>query len=113
MRKLFIAAFTVLSLSMAANATTFYVATTGHDANRGTNVSPLRTIQHAADLAQPGDTIIVHGGIYRERVSPSRGGTSDEKRIVFEAAHGEKPVITGAERVRNWIKVQQDVWKVT
>ena len=59
MRRLFIAAFAVLSLSMAVHATTFYVATTGRDANRGTNASPLRTIQHAADLAQPGDTIIV------------------------------------------------------
>ena len=113
MRRLFIAAFAVLSLSIAVHATTFYVATTGRDANRGTNASPLRTIQHAADLAQPGDTIIVHEGIYRERVSPPRGGTSEEKRIVFEAAPGEKPVITGAEPVRNWVKVQQDVWKVT
>lgn len=113
MRRSFIAAFAALSFSMAADATTFYVATTGRDVNRGTDASPLRTIQHAADLAQPGDTIIVHEGIYRERVSPPRGGTSDTERIVFEAAHGERVVITGAEPVRKWKKVQQDVWKVT
>ena len=65
MRKIYIAAFAVLSLSMAAHATTFYVATIGRDVNRGTDASPLRTIQHAADLAQPGDTIIVHEGFYR------------------------------------------------
>ena len=113
MKRLYVAAFAALSLSMAAQATTFYVATNGRDVNRGTDASPLRTIQHAANLAQPGDTIIVHEGIYRERVSPPRGGTSDAKRIVFEAAPGERPVITGAEPVRNWEKVQQDVWKVT
>jgi alpha-L-arabinofuranosidase len=113
MKRLYVAAFAALSLSMVAHATTFYVATTGGDVNRGTDASPLRTIQHAADLAQPGDTIIVHEGIYRERVSPPRGGTSDAKRIAFEAAPGERPVITGAEPVRNWVKVQQDVWKVT
>ena len=88
MKRLYVAAFAALSLSMAAQATTFYVATNGRDVNRGTDASPLRTIQHAADLAQPGDTIIVHEGIYRERVSPPRGGTSDAKRIVFEAAPG-------------------------
>ena len=113
MRRLSVAAFAALSLSMAAHATTFYVAMIGNDANRGTDASPLRTIQRAADLAQPGDTIIVHEGFYRERVSPPRGGTSDAKRIVFEAAPGERPVITGAEPVRNWVKIQQDVWKVT
>jgi alpha-L-arabinofuranosidase len=113
MKRLYVAVSAALSLSMAAHATTFYVATNGRDVNRGTDASPLRTIQHAADLAQPGDRIIVHEGIYRERVSPPRGGTSDVKRIVFEAAPGERPVITGAEPVRNWVKVQQDVWKVT
>ncbi len=55
----------------------------------------------------------MHEGFYRERVSPPRGGTSDAKRIVYEAAPGEKPVITGAEPVKNWVKVQQDVWKAT
>ena len=113
MKSLYVAVSAVLSLSMVARATTFYVATTGNDANRGTDASPLRTVQHAADLAQPGDTVIVHEGFYRERVSPPRGGTSDAKRIVFEAAPGERPVITGAEPVRNWVKVQTDVWKVT
>ena len=88
MKELYVAAIAALSLSMAAHATTFYVATNGRDANRGTDSSPLRTIQHAANLAQPGDTIIVHEGIYRERVSPPRGGTSDAERIVFEAAPG-------------------------
>ena len=113
MKKQFVPAFVTLSLAMAAHATTFYVATTGNDADRGTVSSPLRTIQRAADQAQPGDTIIVHQGLYRERVSPPRGGTSNEKRIVFEAARGERPVITGAEPVRNWVKIQEDVWKAT
>ena len=32
-----------------------HVAVTGSDANDGTPAAPLRTIQRAADLAQPGD----------------------------------------------------------
>ncbi|MGB7264339.1 MAG: right-handed parallel beta-helix repeat-containing protein, partial [Terracidiphilus sp.] len=66
-----------------------------------------------ADLAQPGDVITVHGGVYRERINPPRGGTSDAMRIVYQAAPGEKVVITGAEQVKSWVKVQEDVWRVT
>ena len=113
MGKIFIAALGALSLSIAAQATTFHVASNGSDANRGSEAAPFRTIQHAANLAQPGDVITVHEGIYRERVSPPRGGTSDANRIVYQAAPGEKPVITGAEPVGNWVKVQSDVWKAT
>ena len=113
MRKQLMTAVAVLTLAAAAHASTFYVALSGNDANPGTSSAPFRTIQHAADLAQPGDTIIVHAGTYRERVSPLRGGTSDTNRIVYEAAPGEKVVITGSEEVSNWVKVNGDVWKTT
>ena len=73
----------------------------------------MRTIQRAADLAQPGDVITVHAGVYRERVSPPRGGESDTKRIVYQAASGEKVEIKGSDVVKNWEKVQNDTWKVT
>jgi alpha-N-arabinofuranosidase len=57
--------------------------------------------------------ITVHEGIYRERVNPPRGGESDAKRIVYQAASGEKVEIKGSEVVKNWVKVQDDLWKVT
>ncbi len=105
--------FAVLSLAIAAQATTFHVALSGSDDNPGTRAAPFRTIQHAADLAQAGDLITVHAGTFRERVSPPRGGTSDAKRIVYEAARGEKVVISGSEPARNWLNVQENIWKVT
>ena len=113
MGKIFVAVLTVFSLSYTAQATTFYVATNGSDRNRGTEAAPFRTIQHAADRAQPGDVITVHEGFYRERVSPPRGGTSDTKRIVYQAAPGERPVITGAEAIKHWEMVRENVWKTT
>ena len=96
-----------------AFATEFHVATQGNDANRGTREAPIRTIQRAADLAQPGDVITVHEGVYRERVNPPRGGASERKRIVYQAAPGEKVEIKGSEIITNWTKVQDEVWKVT
>jgi alpha-N-arabinofuranosidase len=113
MGKIFVAVLAVFSLSYTAQATTFYVAADGSDKNRGTGAAPFRTIQHAAEQAQPGDVITVHEGFYRERVSPPRGGTSDTKRIVYQAAPGERPVITGAEVVKHWEKVRENVWKTT
>ena len=74
---------------------------------------PFKTISAAARVAQPGDVITVHEGVYRERITPPRGGTSDRKRIVYQAAPGEKVEIKGSEVVKNWVKVQDDVWKVT
>jgi alpha-N-arabinofuranosidase len=110
-RKLLLAA--TIAIVTGAQAGEFHVAIHGSDANSGTKSAPFRTIQHAADLAQPGDVITVHAGIYRERVCPPRGGTSDVKRIVYQATPGEKAVVTGSEIVKGWERVTNDIWKVT
>ena len=80
---------------------------------RGTKSAPLRSIQRAADLAQPGDVITVHQGVYRERITPPRGGTSNRKRITYQAAKGEKVEIRGSEVVKGWTRVRDDVWKLS
>jgi len=105
---LFVTAF----LSPARSAE-WHVAVNGNDADPGTREKPLRTIQRAADLAEPGDVITVHEGIYREWVKPRRGGLSDQQRIVFRAAPGERVEIRGSEIVKGWKHVEGDVWKVT
>jgi hypothetical protein len=67
------------------------------DDNPGTIEKPLRTINAAARLLQPGEKVIIHEGIYRESVQPLRGGTSQDKMITYEAARGEKVIVTGSE----------------
>jgi alpha-N-arabinofuranosidase len=96
-----------------ASASEFHVSVNGNDANDGSPQKPYGTISAAARVAQPGDVITVHKGVYRERISPPRGGKSDRQRIVYQAAPGEKVEIKGAEVVTNWVKVQEDVWKAT
>ncbi len=113
MKTIFGACFTALALAAAARGEIFHVAPGGGDSNPGTRAAPFRTIQHAADLAQPGDVITVHAGVYRERISPPRGGESDARRIVYQAAPGGKVEIKGSEVVSNWVKVRNDVWKTT
>ena len=95
------------------SAREYHVAREGLDTNEGSAAQPLKTISAAAQKAQSGDVVTVHAGTYRERVNPPRGGESDQKRIVYRAAPGEKVVIKGSEVVRGWQKVQNDTWKVT
>jgi alpha-L-arabinofuranosidase len=102
-----------VTIALAARAANLYVAVTGCDTNPGTLELPFRTIQRAAEAAQPGDVIKVSAGIYRESVNPPRGGLSDDRRIVYQAAPGEKVVITGSEIVTNWTKIRRHVWKAT
>ena len=109
--KAYLTALTVALTVCSAYATEYHVSPAGKDANDGSSSKPLRTISAAARLAQPGDVITVHEGVYRERVNPPRGGTSDAKRIVYRAAPGEKVVVKGSEIVQNWQRVQHDTWK--
>ena len=89
-----------------------HVATTGSDHADGSPDQPFRTINQAARLARPGDTVVVHGGEYREWVQPQRGGLSDRRRITYTAAPGEHVVIKGSEVVTGWDRVDGDVWTV-
>jgi len=99
-RSLIVTAVVVVALPVTALAArTYHVrASDGNDANDGlVPASALKTIQKAADAAQPGDTILVHAGTYRERVKPPRGGTGEDARIVYMANPGDHVVITGLD----------------
>lgn len=89
----------------------FHVSTTGCDTWAGSATRPFKTIGRAAGLARAGDTITVHEGLYREYINPKNGGTDDKLRITYEAAPGEKVVISGGEEIKDWIKVQGGVYK--
>lgn len=102
--------FVVLSVPVTARE--IHVAPTGDDAAEGTRERPLRTISAAAELAQPGDIVVVHEGLYREEIAPPRGGLSDEQRIIYQAAPGECVEIRGSEVIKGWTKVEGDVWQV-
>lgn len=112
MVKRFLVCFLYVCLVSGSNAREFHVSPSGHDCNQGSVAAPMKTIQAAAEQAMPGDTITVHEGVYRERINPPRGGTSDIERIVYQAAPGEKVVIKGSEIIKNWEQVESSVWKV-
>ena len=102
----------IIARGGAIQAREYHVSVKGDDTNKGTAKALFKTISKAAEVAQPGDVITVHEGTYRERINPLRGGESDQKRIVYHVAPGEKVVIKGSEVIKGWRKVQNDTWKV-
>jgi hypothetical protein len=99
--------------ALALAAREYHVAPSGQNTHDGSAAKPLQTISAAAALAQPGDTITVHAGTYRERITPPRGGTADSRRITYQAAPGEQVVIKGSEIIRDWKPFLGNVWKAT
>ncbi len=93
--------------------TEYHVSKKGSDFATGSVQDPFFTISQAAKVAMPGDTITIHQGIYREWVKPARGGRSEDERITYRAATGEKVEVKGSEIVPDWELFQGTVWKTT
>lgn len=87
----------------------YHVSKLGNDKNTGTEQFPFLTISRAAKIADEGDTVVVHGGVYRECVNPVNGGRNELGRITYESAEGERAIIKGSEEVRGWV-CEGSVW---
>jgi|GEM_PF-2497029 len=77
---------------------TYHVAKTGSNDNPGSEAEPFLTIQKAADVLLPGETVIIHEGVYEESVRPKYNGTADHP-ITYKSGDGEKVVISGANLI--------------
>src|SRR5256885_1200673 len=109
-------AITVVAAGLGCAAACRYVAVNGNDANAGTKTAPWRTIQHAADVMNPGDTVIVNDGVYTggaNVVTITRSGTA-AAWFVFRAANRWGAIIdgqnnsstTGFEINGNYVRVE-------
>ncbi len=90
-----------------------HVSVDGANTGDGSIEQPYWTINHAAQLAEPGDVVEVRAGVYREWVDPAVGGISNSRRITYQAAPGEHVEIKGSERIQEWEQTGKAVWKVT
>lgn len=75
----------------------------------GSRAKPFRSINEAAAIADPGDTVLVAPGVYREKVDPVNSGTED-KRITYVSTEPLGAVITGSERLASWERHSDNVW---
>jgi parallel beta-helix repeat protein len=93
----------------AAAITTYYVSGTGSDSNNGTSsTTPFRTLQKAANLTNPGDTVYIMNGTYTDPgvfvLYISRSGEPG-KYIRYKAFPGHKPVL---QSTSTWSSVRVD-----
>ena len=78
---------------------TYYVdgrSAAADDSGPGSRERPFRTIGKAAEVLQPGERVVIAEGIYRELVSPARGGSGPDRMISYEAAPGAKVIVRGS-----------------
>lgn len=90
----------------------YFVDATAATGGDGSEKRPFQKIQQAADLALPGDEILVYPGIYRENVHPVHAGTQ-ESPICYRSVEPLKAVITGAQPLSNWVNTEGSVWKTS
>ena len=89
----------------------YYVSINAPLGGDGSEQKPFQHIQQAADIAAPGDEVLVLPGIYREYVNPKNAGTP-KQRITYRSVEPLKAVITGAEPLKTWQKADEagKVW---
>lgn len=67
----------------------------GNDNNDGSLNAPFKTITKSTFVVQPGDTVMVQPGIYRERVAPILSGEHDSP-ITFRSTEKHKAIVRGS-----------------
>ena len=87
----------------------YYVNASVKRSGNGSAEYPFQSIQEAANIAKPGDEVLVYPGVYREHVNPIHAGT-ENARITYTSVEPLQAVITGAEEVKNWELYEGDVW---
>jgi parallel beta-helix repeat protein len=76
-------------LISGARGDVFHVSPSGNDAKGdGSNENPMRTINKALGECSAGDTVMVHKGVYRERVSVEVSGTKSDGWITLMGEEG-------------------------
>ncbi|MFI3293596.1 MAG: right-handed parallel beta-helix repeat-containing protein [Rikenellaceae bacterium] len=106
-------AFLLMLCGLSVEAKIIHVSPSGSNSNKGTAEAPYRTISKAALVAVGGDSVIIHEGTYRERVSPTNGGLNPQYRITYMAAEGATVNLKGSDEVSGWKKLSGNVWQVT
>ncbi len=87
----------------------YYVDAGSPRGGNGTKDRPFKRINDAAQIALPGDEVIVLPGVYREYVDPKNAGTEDAP-ITYRSETPLGAVITGSEPIKNWEHLEGNVW---
>ena len=96
MNKVQLAILTILAVFIMCSASwaaTYYVATNGNDGYPGTLSKPWKRMGKANSTLQPGATVFIRQGTYRETIRPSRSGT-EGNYITYANYNNDEVIIT-------------------
>ncbi len=98
-------------ISDNSNGKTYHISKSKNasDNNDGTEAYPFETIQKAADVMEPGDTAIIHEGVYSETVVPKNSGLPS-KPIRYTAADGENVILSNIAELSGFLKFKDNIW---
>jgi hypothetical protein len=65
---------------------------------------PLASLTKACAIAQPGETIVLRGGVYREVLAPKNDG------VTVRAMKGEHVTLSGADLIEGWQREADGSW---
>jgi hypothetical protein len=87
----------VTLLQQPLTGKTYYVATNGVDEpQNGTFAAPFASLQYAASVAKPGDTVLARGGVYNKLFTLTRANSGVlTAPITYAAYRAETPIIDG------------------
>lgn len=78
------------------NGSTYYVSPDGNDTNNGSTSSPFKTISKAVEKMNAGDTLLLRGGTYYERLDLTKSGNASSYYTI-KAYPGETPILDGSQ----------------
>lgn len=90
-----------------------YVSPRGNDRSEGTAAHPVLTLQRAVALSHASGArrIVLHGGTYR--LTAPLHLTAADAGLSFNAATGERPILSGGVRITGWHEVvdaRRNLW---
>jgi hypothetical protein len=65
---------------------------------------PLATLARACELAQPGETVVLRGGVYRDTLWPRANG------VTFRVRDGEHVTLSLADLIDGWTRGTAGTW---
>lgn len=88
----------VFGMLVSCTIAQIHVSPIGNDLYEGTQFRPFSSIQHAVNVAMPGDTIWVHAGVYRisECIRIPEKQTSAERRCYLWSANDGEVIVDGS-----------------
>jgi len=110
--------------SSLARGAEFHVSPAGDDRAAGASQQPFASIGRAqqavrqltAQGLKSDITVIVHGGTYRIdrplQFGPDDGGNA-QFRVVYRAADGQWPVVSGGQVIDGWKVTPEGIWETT